>query len=76
MPVTITNPPTVRKSWRVVRRGEPSKALVFDEADPIPTLKPGEVLVKVAAAALNPMYVTVSFKHPHKFICPPVSTGS
>lgn len=57
MPVTVTSPPTTRESWRVVRKGLPAKALVFEKADPIPKLALGEVLVKVSAAALNPMYV-------------------
>ncbi|OCH89445.1 NAD(P)-binding protein [Obba rivulosa] len=48
-------PPTMR-AWRVVRKGEPSKALQFDENVPVPSkLSPGDVLVKVQAAALNPV---------------------
>ncbi|KAF7981832.1 hypothetical protein HWV62_31355 [Athelia sp. TMB] len=47
--------PSVQKVWKVVRQGTPKKSLVFDENAPVPTdLKPGDVLVKVMAAALNP----------------------
>ena len=47
--------PSVQKVWKVVRQGTPKKSLVFDENAPVLTdLKPGEVLVKVMAAALNP----------------------
>ena len=42
----------------VVRSGEPSKALRLDEHAPVSRkLEKGEVLVKVQAAALNPMCV-------------------
>lgn len=48
--------PTTQKTWVVARQGKPSKALVFDEHATVPSqLKPGEVLVKVKAAALNPV---------------------
>lgn len=48
--------PTVQKAWKVVCRGQPSQALVFDEQAAVPSeLQPGEVLVKVKAAALNPV---------------------
>lgn len=49
--------PTVQKAWKVVTRGTPSKALVFDEHTAVAAeseLQPGEVLVQVKAAALNP----------------------
>ena len=43
----------------VVRSGEPSKALRLDEHAPVSRkLEKGEVLVKVQAAALNPMHVS------------------
>ncbi|KAF7972645.1 hypothetical protein HWV62_17312 [Athelia sp. TMB] len=48
--------PTAQKTWKVVRQGKPSKALEFDEHSAVPSeLKRGEVLVKVQAAALNPV---------------------
>jgi len=48
--------PKVQSAWKVVGRGHPTKAVVFDKNDPVPSdLKPGEVLVKVQAAAFNPM---------------------
>lgn len=48
--------PTVQKTWKVVRQGRPSQALVFDDQAAVPSeLQPGEVLVKVKAAALNPV---------------------
>lgn len=53
-----TNPgvPSVQTAWRIVRRGIPAKALSFDHDVPVPSvLEDGEVLVKVEAAALNPM---------------------
>ncbi|KZP19520.1 NAD(P)-binding protein [Athelia psychrophila] len=49
--------PTVQKAWKVVTQGAPSKALVFDEHTAVAAeseLQPGEVLVQVKAAALNP----------------------
>ena len=50
-------PPTQR-SWRVVRRGEPSTALILDNEAPVPTLKSGEVLVRVQAVSFNNVYVS------------------
>ena len=47
--------PTIQKAWRVVRRGLPAQALEFKDI-PVPTSIPaGNVLVKVQAAALNPV---------------------
>lgn len=49
-------PPT-QQAWRIVRRGTPAHALVLEDI-PIPNKIPaGEVLVKIQAAALNPVYV-------------------
>ena len=48
--------PATQKSWRATRRGEPAKVLKLAEDTPVPAkLKKGEVLVKVQAAALNPV---------------------
>ncbi|EMD32979.1 hypothetical protein CERSUDRAFT_118408 [Gelatoporia subvermispora B] len=52
---TPATPPTMR-AWRVMRRGDPAKALRFDEKMSVPSELPeGHVLVKVQAAALNPI---------------------
>ena len=57
-PITI---PETQRAWMVVRSGEPSKALRLDEhASVSRKLEKGEVLVKVQAAALNPMCVPPS----------------
>jgi NADPH:quinone reductase-like Zn-dependent oxidoreductase len=51
-----SNIPKIQRAWRVVRRGHPSKALQFTKDAPVRTdLADGEVLVKVGAAALNPV---------------------
>lgn len=48
--------PTLQSAWRVLRRGPPAKALSLEHDVPVPSeLKDGEVLVKVEAAALNPV---------------------
>ncbi|KAF7972651.1 hypothetical protein HWV62_17324 [Athelia sp. TMB] len=48
--------PIVQKSWKIVRKGKPSAALFFDKKAAVPSqLKPGEVLIQVKAAALNPV---------------------
>ncbi|EIN07538.1 NAD(P)-binding protein [Punctularia strigosozonata HHB-11173 SS5] len=50
--------PQTQKAWRVVRRGAPQEALEFNQAAPVPSpsdLKPGEIILKVQAAALNPV---------------------
>lgn len=50
--------PQTQHAWIVDRRGEPKDALSFRIDWPVPSkLAKGEVLVKVQAAALNPMYV-------------------
>ncbi len=52
--------PATQKSWRAVRAGEPEKALALSDNTPVPSkLKKGEILVKVQAAALNPVYVHI-----------------
>ena len=42
------------KSWRVTASGDPAKVLKFGDV-PVPKLNKGEILVKVQAAALNPV---------------------
>jgi hypothetical protein len=50
--------PTNQRAWREVRRGEPKVGLELQKNVPVSTqLAPGEVLVKVKAAALNPVCV-------------------
>jgi NADPH:quinone reductase-like Zn-dependent oxidoreductase len=50
------NLPSVQKAWRIVRRGDPVTALVLDTHVPVPTKIPaGDVLLKIQAAALNPV---------------------
>ena len=54
--------PDIQKAWTVVRRGTPSTALKLDEKWPVPKqLAKGEVLVRVQAAAFNPVYVAFLF---------------
>lgn len=51
-----TSLPSNQKVWRVIRSGNPTTALVLDTQVPVPTKIPtGEVLIKVQAAALNPV---------------------
>lgn len=48
--------PNFQRAWTVVRRGKPANALALQEEWPVPKeLKEGEILVKVQAAALNPV---------------------
>ena len=48
--------PAVQKAWLVVRRGKPSQAVVLKEDYPVPSkLGPNEVLVRIQAAAYNPV---------------------
>lgn len=45
-----------QKAWLVMRRGLPKDALVLNEQLDVPSkLGPGEVLIRVQAAALNPV---------------------
>ncbi|KAH7924555.1 NAD(P)-binding protein [Leucogyrophana mollusca] len=51
-----SNIPTTQRAWRALKRGKPSEALAFQSDVPVPTkLKPGEVLIQIEAAALNPV---------------------
>ena len=47
--------PKSRLAWRIIRRGQPETALRLDDI-PLPKLGKGEVLVRIHAAALNPVY--------------------
>lgn len=50
------NIPAQQRAWLIVRKGVPQKAVVLNEQFPVPSqLAKGEVLVKVQAAAFNPM---------------------
>ncbi|KAG6874090.1 hypothetical protein C0995_006947 [Termitomyces sp. Mi166 len=52
----MTDLPKTQRAWIVERTGSPAKALSLRSDWPVPSqLKPGEVLVKVQAAALNPV---------------------
>ena len=54
--------PARQRAWQIVRKGEPPEALVLDNDVPIPSLKPGEVLVRVEAVSFH--NVSVSFLVP------------
>ncbi|GBE82508.1 hypothetical protein BKA93DRAFT_761220 [Sparassis latifolia] len=57
--------PHTQSAWRVMRQGEPSQVLRLDENVPVPIkLAKGEVLIKVQAAALNPIGYTMMQKIP------------
>lgn len=58
MSTSTKAPKALQKAWIIERQGLPSKALKLRSDWEVPTkLKPGEVLVKVQAAALNPACV-------------------
>jgi NADPH:quinone reductase-like Zn-dependent oxidoreductase len=51
--------PDQQRAWVNIGRGTPAQALVLKSDWPVPkNLRPGEVLVKVHAAALNPVWVS------------------
>lgn len=53
--------PDVQKAWVSVRKGSPARSLELRKDWPVKKpLAPGEVLVKVHAAALNPVFVFFS----------------
>ncbi|KAF4614751.1 hypothetical protein D9613_003251 [Agrocybe pediades] len=52
----MTSIQKTQRAWTVIRRGTPDNAAVLNKEWPVPQdLRPGEVLVKVQAAALNPL---------------------
>lgn len=54
---TTTQLPLKQKAWLVVRRGVPKDAVVFSDQVDVPSkLAAGDVLIKVQAAAFNPVY--------------------
>ena len=53
--------PATQRAWRIVRKGEPAKALVLENEAPVPTLKPGRVLVRVQAVSFHNVYVLLTF---------------
>ena len=58
MELMATDIPTKQRAWMVVGRDVPRKAMKFVEDAEVPSkLKPGDVLIKVQAAALNPACV-------------------
>lgn len=55
--MTATSLPPAQAVWKIVRKGDPAKALVKEENAPVPAEIPkGCVLVKIQAASLNPAY--------------------
>jgi len=62
--------PARQRAWRIVRKGEPPKALVLDNEAPIPSLKRGQVLVRVQAVSFNNVYVS-PFSHQNCLLITP-----
>ena len=60
--------PAQQRVWRIVRKGEPSKALVLDNEAPVPTLRPGEVFVRVQAVSFHNVCVSLGFP-PAEMVC-------
>ena len=56
--------PAKQRVWRIVRKGEPSKALVLDNEAPVPTLGSGEVLVRVQAVSFHTVSVSLLVSPP------------
>lgn len=57
-PESTAQLPEKQKAWLVTGKGAPAQVLKLDRNVPVPSkLTTGEVLVKVQAAALNPVYV-------------------
>ncbi|KAG1754437.1 NAD(P)-binding protein [Suillus lakei] len=68
-----SNLPKTQRAWRAMKRGKPSESLVFQTDVAIPPLSPGEVLVKVQAAALNPVGWKVMSAAPDIFARRPIT---
>jgi len=67
------NIPKTQRAWRYVRKGAPPVALEFDPAAPVSTdLADGEVLVRVAAAAMNPGFSVIMSELPTWITKPPM----
>ncbi|KAF8892619.1 chaperonin 10-like protein [Infundibulicybe gibba] len=47
--------PSTQRAWLVQKSGAPSKGLALKHDHPVPKPEPGDVLVKIQAAALNPV---------------------
>jgi hypothetical protein len=50
----MTSLPTTTTAWRLQARGSPATQLALDKDVPIPELKPGQVLVAIEQASINP----------------------
>lgn len=65
--LTTMSLPKTQRAWVVEGRGTPQDALAYKTDRPLPKLRGNEVLVKVQAAALNPVYVSIEILTVH---CP------
>ena len=57
--------PARQRTWRIVRKGVPTKALVLDNEAPVPALKSGQLLVRVQAVSFHNVYVHSSSLSPN-----------
>lgn len=58
LPAMAASIPTTQRAWICTGRGNPNKVLRLEQSYPVPSQLPkGAVLIKVKAAALNPVYV-------------------
>lgn len=65
--------PTTQRAWRFVRRGDPTTALEFEQSLPVPSeLAEGQVLVRVATGALNPVGTAIMKLFPTWLSGPPL----
>ena len=54
--IFMSHIPDIQRAWTVITKGVPAKALALNSVWPVPKkLEAGEVLIKVQAAALNPV---------------------
>ena len=66
LPVAMTETPDIQRAWTVVRRGKPANALQLKTDWPVPKkLEKGEVLVRIQAGALNPLYAFARVMRSH-----------